>query len=124
MSLDGVVDVLDGKIVVRTEWCHYTEPTRVKQYWPVFTNGLTVDDARERGIVGLTARHFSGPSWGFGVYSRVSGHQLLTLLSPNGGKTECVKVEREPIPAPKTKLETRWYQGAWQKLTKRGWVAA
>lgn len=34
-------------------------------------------------------------------------------------------VEFKPYPAPKTKLETRYHRGRWEKLhSKRGWIAA
>lgn len=45
----------------------------------------------------------------------------LDLCLANGGKTLPVHSEKIPIPAPKTKLETRWHNERWERLTKNGW---
>lgn len=43
----------------------------------------------------------------------------------DGDKTEAVKVEEESVPPPKTRVETRWWNGRWEKYLKReGWVSA
>lgn len=30
-------------------------------------------------------------------------------------------VEERPVPPPRTRLDTRWRDGRWQRLTSRGW---
>ena len=31
------------------------------------------------------------------------------------------KLDKINVPAPKSKMETRWFRGGWQKLYKNGW---
>lgn len=121
-GLDGVLDELDGRIVVRCEWVKYTEPTLVKQWWPLYPDALTLEGARERGLLGLEARHEPGG----GAFSIWDPHwrRTMRLMLPQGGQTKAVKIEHVPISPPKTRLPTRWREGKWEKETKRGWVPA
>ena len=48
-------------------------------------------------------------------------------LAPSGGNAQAEFVEETPVPLPKIRkgIETRWYQGRWQKyIASKGWVSA
>jgi hypothetical protein len=42
----------------------------------------------------------------------------------DGGQTKSIKTETIDVPRPKCRVETRWRDGRWEKLLRKGWVAA
>jgi hypothetical protein len=58
------------------------------------------------------------------IFSGGMGNPVYYDLE-GGGKTKSCKREVIRVPKPKTRVETRWYRGHWQKYLKsKGWVAA
>jgi len=116
---------LDGKLVIRYEAVLWSEPTRQILYWPLSEDRSTGGAFRLEGHLLVTLDDHGG--WGVAPEDRdfwVLKNARAVML--NGGKTEAVRVEREPISCPKVRagVKTRWYEGEWQKLTKKGWVRA
>jgi len=57
-----------------------------------------------------------------GIYEDSS---RLRYYLPQGGDTKAEFIETEAVPRPKTRVETRWQSGRWEKYLKsRGWVVA
>lgn len=112
--LNGTIVLLDGVPHVRCPMTLFAEPVEVVRYWPLPAATGRVDEGDET--------FYQGDGYVLVTNSRWGGRNYAL---PNGGQTEAVKVEEFPVPEPKTRLETRWKDGRWEKLTKRsGWVAA
>ena len=97
----------------------YSEPVRVTHHWPILCQDLFDDadigkDARSIGAGSYTAQAGSGPFTGW-----------KDARLRDGGQTKPIRTDEAPIPRPKTRVETRYQGGRWQKLLKaRGWVSA
>jgi hypothetical protein len=123
-TLRGTMVRLDGKLVIRYETANWSEPTRVIMYYPLSEDRSSGAPWRLEGRAVV--------STGYGEWRGAPEDpdfwQLrnATAVALNGDKTEAVKVEREPIPCPKVRagIQTRWHEGRWEKLMKKGWVAA
>lgn len=113
--------VKNGKLMIETTYTHHADPKIVHQFWPIWTDGLTVEGAEERGLVGLPAEYAPG-----GLYSVYDGRKSWTFRLPQRGETIAELVEYEEIPQPKTRLPARWdaHKRRWEKESKRGWVPA
>ncbi len=121
MTMQGTLAEIDGKLCVRYATTYENEPTRQIMYWaceravrnPYNANAPTAGDH---------ARYNGNGSWD----TSREGSGSTGSVSTGAGDRQAFKVEREPVPCPKVRkgLETRWYQGAWQKLMAKGWVPA
>lgn len=102
------IDIIDGIPHVKdNNYIEYFEPFQVTRWWPLPT-------ASGRAKQGDCCEY------------RGDGYFLVNGFNfrlPSGGSTQAVKTLREPVPPPKTRLEVRWKDGHWQKLSKRnGWI--
>lgn len=90
------------------------------------TISYRVIEARRRGMnaplapelaAGLTVDHAGASTW----QAYRQGGYLVLITEPDGS------VATVPAPPPKVRrgIETRWYQGRWEKLLQtKGWVPA
>jgi hypothetical protein len=117
---------LDGQLVIISEWNHSAEPVRVKQHWPIWPDGWTIESAREAGLLGCPA-HYGRNGYSISIRETsarwVGEHTFFRLK--NGGETVSLRNDKTPIPPPQTGLTTRWKDGRWEKCHgKRGWIPA
>jgi len=62
---------------------------------------------------------------GDGLYQPAEGYSPTKYRLAERGRTLPEFSEAEPIPAPKTRVPTRWENGRWEKYLKhKGWVPA
>lgn len=119
--------VMDGWLCVKYETTIYDRPEKVTHYWPIGRACNFVESNPNRfgggyeGIVGAEATSKDG-----GLYTwRRAAYDYVDLRLTDGGQTKPIKTTTEPVPPPKTKLETRWRYGQWEKYLKaKGWVPA
>ena len=123
MSHMHVIGHHDGWLCVVYQSPSYMEPDLIRLWWPVcrMTEADMKDSALEIGAPvtdgGIDQPFYVDRGAGFG--------SLLSLPLKDGGTTKPIKSESVPIPAPKTKCETRYERGRWEKYLKaKGWVAA
>lgn len=120
------------RLFVRYEMTCWSEPTLAIGYWPIDQSisraafrleGFQVEDRNYSGRFSLAI----GPALDR-LGNTIEYHQLKDCVAVlvNGAKTEAERIERQPIPCPKVRrgVETRYHEGTWQKLLKRGWVSA
>jgi len=96
----------------------------VKLYWPI--SNASLNDWREQ--LGLQIEGNGTTGYNLAIQDKILRYSMLRqkiFHLVNGGRTEAIKIEFVPIPPPKTRLETRWNRGRWERLTKaKGWVPA
>ena len=101
----------------------WSAPTLVSHWWPVLTCGL--EHAREAyespvhdGVRDEGDGYFSFP-WLMGANRSELGRRSLRLR--DGGSTQPIRTDREPIPPP-PRVQTRYERGRWWRLAREGWV--
>jgi len=113
MPMTGTIDLVDGVPHVKYVTTDWTEPIRVTLWWPLPAATGRVEQGAACWSDG-SGWLVSAPIWG-----------SLRFGMPNGGQTEAVRRTEEPVPPPRTRCETRWHNGRWEKLlARKGWVAA
>lgn len=113
MATVGKLVDLDGWLCVLEAEPLWTEPTLRRTWWPVGIR--TTEFVYAWGKECLGRKVIEGkPGDYYG-----DGHLKFSLK--DGGSTKPMKVEQVPIPPPKTKKQTRWYNGRWQKYLASGW---
>lgn len=109
----GTIDI-DGKdILIRYADCLRSEPTEVVMWWKptdIRRNPYRPGFPQQGDEVDGAGDWWTGP-----------GYSLRLA-----GNTVAVRSERHPVPCPKVRkgTETRWRDGAWEKLMAKGWVRA
>lgn len=101
------------------------EPVTRTWIWPTTQSVDRLPEDYDR--VEITRQGGSGYGYNLYFYRADSCFNFcnFAVQLPEGGKTHAIRVETEPIPAPRTKVETRYRDGRWQKYLKtKGWVAA
>lgn len=120
MSLQGVLREREGKLYVVYETTKDSEPTLVRMWWPVQqTRGNAYNMNRPEPGDKATS---SGDWW---MCYREGCGSTGSVSFP--GNTQATFVETEAVPPPKVRkgIEIRWYQGHWEKYSKReGWIRA
>lgn len=94
-------------------------------YWPI-AKGNVVDMRGMFPELDTDAQLLGRGQDGYRFY-RGNGSYSPVLRLKDGGSTQSIKSETIPIPCPKVRkgIETRWYQGGWQKYLKsEGWINA
>ena len=102
------------------------KPEMIIYHWPI---GIT-DDSYHRVALNLSSYEESEVMKGSCSYEyrlRTAGtHEYIYLYLKDQGKTKSIHTIVEAIPCPKVRkgIETRWYNGRWEKLLKTGWKSA
>lgn len=121
MALQGkIIRRENGRLAIRCDSTDHSKPQLISHVWEMErwrTHGMSY--AGENEAVGRDATIRDG---------RVScylgqGNWLYGELG-NGGNTPAVSIDITDIPKPRTRVETRWQYGRWEKLTRKGWIAA
>lgn len=121
MALDGTLIQFDREtLAIQYDATLYNEPKTVRQIWPLGYykfSGMSYCDLA--AAIGKPARIDQGR---VSVYLGNGNYLTGDLL--NGGKTQSIKTETLDVPRPKCRTETRWHDGRWEKLWRKGWVPA
>lgn len=91
-------------------------PEWIVNYWPCF-----------RPYAGTVDHFVNQPAHregGNGSYALWIDGQSIPVQLKDGGQTMPIKHEIIPIPCPPARgKETRWHNGKWQKLLRKGWIS-
>ena len=115
----------NGRLCILEQESDAFEPVMRSCVWPTTEHVSRLPEEYDR--VEITKQGGSGYGYNLYFYRKDSCFNFcnFAVYLPEGGKTTALRVETEPIPTPKTKLETRYRDGRWQKYLKaKGWVAA
>jgi hypothetical protein len=121
MSLTGKLIQFDARtLAVEYQATIYNEPKVIRNVWPLGyyrfrgMSAISIEDAigREATIQDGRVSVYCG-----------NGNYLDGGLV-DGGQTKSIKTETIDVPRPKCRVETRWRDGRWEKLMRKGWVAA
>ena len=104
------IQAREGKLYIVEKSPNFYIPQWDILWWPT-----GIPAAFRRDAVGMTVR----PGYTSGTYRSDDG---VTWPLIDGGQTRPTFVEHEPIPRPKTRVETKYYSAAWHKKLKSGWV--
>jgi hypothetical protein len=118
MSITGKIISRDGRLLVLHVSNNWSEPTTTYQYWPVETTyGTSIAKPSEGDAVTYIA--------GRGVWTAYdpSNNRATGTLRVSEGKGFVEKVSN-PCPKVRGNVETRYHNGVWEKLLKKGWVPA
>ena len=111
----------DGWLCAVDSYPKYDEPIQITHYWPLAK--MNHADAAE--YVGKEAISSGNPFYTYDVLDMGGGFHRPKFQLAQGGETKAIAVDETPIPAPKTRCETRYYNGRWEKyLRSSGYVAA
>lgn len=118
-----VIGYHDGWLCVIYSDTEWSNPIRVRHWWPSVR--MSVNEMRDRGFeIGKPLETRSVGNGSF-YFSRGLGMGFEDIRLRDGGKTKPIHTEREEIPPPKTRVETRYRNGGWEKYLKsKGWVTA
>lgn len=120
MSLQGtLIQFANGTLAVEYQCAMTNEPKMIRHVWPLGhyrTSGMSY--CRIEDAIGKTASVRDGY---VSVYLG-NGNYLNGTLT-EGGSTKSLETSVTDIPAPKCRTETRWRNGRWEKLLRKGWVA-
>jgi hypothetical protein len=114
----------DGKLYVRYETTLYHEPTRQVLYWAVLVDRSCGSDALDGEPVVSHLDLVYGTRWQVAPDS--DRFWRIKDLWVTTAKGDAAYVERSTVDKPKVRagVETRWNDGRWEKLLRKGWVAA
>jgi hypothetical protein len=124
MAMQGKLVSRNGALFVLYETSHDSEPKITFMWWKVeSTKGNPYHCERpEPGDIAVYQS--DGRTW---QTRRPDTHRSSGSITTVGdGNTKADHVETVSAPSPKVRggVQTRWYQGRWEKLLKKGWVAA
>lgn len=124
----------DGKFCVAWTGARFNEPVIFTRYYPVSTDrstGVIPEDTALEITLRPGTLISGGSTYRFNVLELKPGDvsvmaerrlERAVIVALDG---ETPVIETQPYPAPKTKLQTRYFQGRWEKLhNKRGWIPA
>jgi hypothetical protein len=121
MALHGTfVEIKPDQFGFESTHTLYNEPKRVRQVWAlsaVRTSGYSycrIQDAIGKPATCTDAR----------VNCYLGQGNSVAAVIDGGGSAKAIIHEILPVPRPKCRVETRWYDGQWQKLTRKGWIPA
>ena len=123
MSLMGkIIEIKKGEFGFENIMRLHDRPLASRQVWPIVNCKTSGYSWVEPGSwVGKEASCRDGQ-----VSCYLGNGNYFTGIMPQGGSTKSILVEDIAVPCPKVKsgVETRYYNGQWQKLLKTGWKAA
>lgn len=110
----------DGFLCAVDSYSLSDEPILVTHYWPL-TRCSEADAAQ---YVGREAYYSGEPFFEYSL-AGWQGYDRPRWRLADAGATNALAVEKTPIPRPKTRCETRYHNGRWEKYLKaQGFVAA
>lgn len=120
--MQGTIVERNGKLYVMTTTAAWSIPENQSCFWPVaeWTGNPYNGRRPEPGDIATYQRSCWTTTDPTGFPSTGS------VRCSGNGNTPAEFVEREPIPAPKTRkdIDVRYHEGRWQKLLKAGWTNA
>jgi hypothetical protein len=112
----------EGRLYVVWDNVSELHPVITRMWWPVEQSAGCAYNANRPSSGDIAVNQHDG---------RWVTHRESPTISRTGsvyvdGKKQAERVETINVPCPKVRagVETRWYQGEWQKLLKKGWVPA
>ena len=108
------------------QWCikdgfpAYDKPEMIVHHWPIGNIRPYIDISSYEGHEVNSRQSYSG------VYTlRIAAYQYVDIYLTDLGKTKSIDTITIKIQCPKVRkgIETRWYNGRWEKLLKSGWVS-
>lgn len=120
------LDWHDGVICVVYVDYSWSRPEKVVQWWPTTCRCSRKDAEDFLGTLPVPCQQTTGDS-SLGLFSakpRPPYERGQRFQLVNGGSTKPIRTDVSEVPKPNSKKELRWYRGYWQKLLKKGWVAA
>lgn len=120
MALNGkIIDLGRGQLAFEYHTTLYNEPMQTRDVWPLTswkTSGYSY--CTETDAIGKPATITDGQ---VSCYLR-NGNYLKGTID---GSAKSIIHELLPVPRPtRVRSELRWHYGQWQKLTRKGWIAA
>jgi hypothetical protein len=119
MALLGkIIDLGNGQFGFEYITTDYNKPEQIRQVWPITalrTSGMSY--CRNDEAIGKPASLTEGH-----VSCYLGNGNYVSGVLPERGATKSIALDITPIAPPKCRVETRWYDGRWQKLMKKGWV--
>lgn len=121
MSLQGsIIKLENGEFGFESKSTDFNRPQMIRHVWPMVhcrVTGFRGADPAE--AIGKPATCADGH---INCYLGQGAHFGGVL--PQGGSTKATILEVTDIPRPKIRpgIETRWHNGGWQKLLRKGWV--
>lgn len=113
--MNGIIAHRDGRVYVAVTDTDWAEPKRWTVYYPVEAYAGVFDE----GAQALYCHN------GYDVEIDLPGERMRFVRCAGGTLPDKRYTTSEDIPRPRTRLETRWRDGRWQKLKKNGfWVDA
>lgn len=117
----GKIVSRDGKLWVLYETSRYSEPKIDFLWWEIVQTKAS-PYGFERPAEGDKVRYN-----GIGTDEWVACHpETLRVTGTVWTRNKADKTETVSAPSPKVRagIETRWHDGRWEKLLKKGWVPA
>lgn len=106
-----------GTLAIVSDYPDSEQPVIHRSWWRI-SNGWRRDECE--AWIGQEVQRVSP-----GRYTWYGGMSPTTFRLERGGETIAFKNEQIPVPKPKTRVETRWNWGRWEKYLKnKGWVPA
>jgi hypothetical protein len=107
----------DGRFCVAVTSYMSNEPTKLTHIWPL---GYDLHSAKVYfpEFLGKSALSFDHYGIDWTLATMPTGPSFCLERAE---KTEALTVLAEPVKQPRCKQETRWHNGRWEKLTKKGW---
>ena len=102
----------DGFICVFHMSTSLSEPKERTTFWPILGGKVSAYESLSWPI-GEVATDLGGGEF------RLPGGR--TVMLDEGGNTAPIAISERDVDPPKTPLETRWHNGRWERLTKKGW---
>jgi len=115
MNLRCRLKIRENKLYLTYSWYMDDKPIKVTQWWDT---GLNLN--LNHYLIGQEADLTPEGAW----RPFISGEP--TRFLPEGGKQKADFIDKEEVPPPrKSKSETRWHDGGWERYNNRkGWVPA
>jgi hypothetical protein len=126
----------DGRFYVAWTGARYNEPVIFTRYYPVSVDrsqgAMAGDEELDLPLrAGDLCLGGSGSLYYFQTLQLKPGQvsaacerrlEKAVIVAVDSDEHSAAMFETRPYPAPKTKLQTRYHKGRWEKLLKRGWV--
>jgi len=118
--MEGVLVERKGALFVEYKSVLEDTPEVIVMQWRVeYTQGTGYGERPKEGDIAASQ---GGGVWG--TRDPVTHRSTGTVTVDGNAHADFTETRTMPRPKVHAGIETRWYRGAWQKLTKKGWVRA